>query len=83
MRFLTDKEPDNVNETPSHDLAAAAACDDICDGICGLDHHGQELLAKRGQAERIQSCWLAKRCEFCFCIQQDGATSGPYKGERG
>ena len=58
-------EPDHVDETPSQDFALVAAVGDICDGPRGLDDHGQELLAERGQAERTnQNCWLAKQFEF-------------------
>jgi hypothetical protein len=39
-------EPDHVNETPSHDFTFIAADSDICNGPCGLDDHGQELLAE-------------------------------------
>jgi hypothetical protein len=39
-------EPDHVKETPSQDFTRAAAGGDICDGLRGLDDHGQELLAK-------------------------------------
>jgi hypothetical protein len=39
-------EPDNVNETPSRDFTRAAAGGGICNGPRGLDHLGQELLAK-------------------------------------
>jgi hypothetical protein len=39
-------EPDHVKETPSQDFALAAADGDICNGLRGLDHLGQELLAE-------------------------------------
>jgi hypothetical protein len=39
-------EPDHVKETPSHDFTPVAAGGDICNGPRGLDHLGQELLAK-------------------------------------
>jgi hypothetical protein len=54
MHFYNEQEPDNVNETPSLDFAVAAAGGDISDRPCGLDHYGQELLAKRGQAGRAR-----------------------------
>jgi hypothetical protein len=40
------KEPDNVKEERSYDVTVAAAGGDIGDGLRGLDHHGQELLAE-------------------------------------
>jgi hypothetical protein len=46
MSFQTDKEPDNVNETPSQNRALVAAGGNGCNGPRGLDNHGQELLAK-------------------------------------
>jgi hypothetical protein len=39
-------EPDNVNETPSHDFTFVTAGGDIRNGPRGLDDHGQELLAE-------------------------------------
>jgi len=68
-------EPDHVNKTPSHDFTLAAVDGDICDGLCGLDDHGQELLAERGQAERAkQNCWFATRFEFCVRVRPGSVT---------
>jgi hypothetical protein len=39
-------EPDNVNETPSHDFTPVAAGGDIRSGPRGIDDHRQELLAE-------------------------------------
>jgi hypothetical protein len=54
-------EPEHVNQTPSHDFPLVAAHGDFRDGAGGLDHYGQELLAKRGQAERADQGWIAIR----------------------
>ena len=68
-------EPDHVNETPSHDFTCVAAGGDICNGPGGLDNHGQELLAERGQAERAnQNLWLATRFEFCLRVRPGRVT---------
>jgi hypothetical protein len=68
-------EPDNVDETPSQDFTLAAAGGDICDGPRGLDNHGQELLAERGQAKRTKyNGRLVKRCEFCVRVRPNAAT---------
>src|ERR1700682_6152114 len=68
-------EPDHVNETPSHNFTLVAAGRDICNGPRGLDDHGQELLAKRGQAKRAnQNGWLAKRFEFCVRVRPNSVT---------
>jgi hypothetical protein len=47
-------ESDHVNETLSHDFAVAATGGDISNGPRGLDHYGQKLLAKRGEAGRTE-----------------------------
>jgi hypothetical protein len=39
-------EADHVNQTPSHNFPVAAAGGDICNRLCGLDDHRQELLAE-------------------------------------
>ena len=54
MRFCNEKEPDNVNETPSLNLAAATADGDIGNRPRGLDHYRQELLAERSEAGRAR-----------------------------
>ncbi len=64
-------EPDHVNETPIHDFTLVAAGGDICNGLRGLDDHGQELLAKRGQEECARNCWFARRY---FRIRADTVT---------
>jgi hypothetical protein len=77
----TRMEPDHVKETPSQDFTFAAAGGDICDGPRGLDDHGQELLAERGQAERTnQNWWLAKQFEFGVRIRPSWATSAACDG---
>jgi hypothetical protein len=48
-------EPDYVRETISYDFDLAAADGDIRSRPRGLDHYEQELLAKRGEAERSWS----------------------------
>ncbi len=55
MTLLTMMEPDNAKETPSLNFAVAATGGDISDRPCGLDHYGQELLAKRSEAGRSWS----------------------------
>jgi hypothetical protein len=68
-------EPDHVNETPSYDFAPVAAGGGIGNGLRGLDHLGQELLAERSQAERTnQSGWAAKRFEFGVRIRPSHLT---------
>jgi len=52
MHFYNDKEPDNVNETPTFNFAVAAAGGDIGNRPRGLNHYGQELLAERSEAGR-------------------------------
>jgi hypothetical protein len=61
-------EPDHVNETPSQDFTLAAADGDICDGLRGLDDHGQELLAECGQADRTCCNRPAKQPKLCVRI---------------
>jgi hypothetical protein len=39
-------EPDHANETPSYDFTLVAAGGNVGNGACGLDNHGQELLAE-------------------------------------
>jgi hypothetical protein len=39
-------EPDNVKETPSCDFAPVAAGGGVRNGLRGLDHLGQKLLAE-------------------------------------
>jgi hypothetical protein len=43
MTLPTLMEPDHVKETSIHDFAVGG---DVRGGACGLDDHGQELLAK-------------------------------------
>lgn len=46
MSFSTDKEPDNVKETPTHYFAAVAAGGDISSGPSWRDNLGQAVLAQ-------------------------------------
>jgi len=54
MRLCNEKEPDNVNETPTFNFAVAAAGSDIGNRPRGLDHYRQELLAERSEAGRAR-----------------------------
>jgi len=73
-------EPDHVNETPIHDFTLVAAGGDICNGLRGLDDHGQELLAKRGQEECARNCWFARRY---FRVRADGHVCSPRSARAG
>jgi hypothetical protein len=72
MHFYNEQEPDNVNETPSLNFAVAAAGGDIGNRPRGLDHFGQKLLAKRGQAGRAHhNRRTAEQITGCVRIQHD------------
>jgi hypothetical protein len=63
-------EPDHANETPRHDFTVAAVAGTVCDGTCGLDDLGQELLAERDQAKRTShNDRLTDRCECFACLR--------------
>src|ERR1700751_694262 len=76
-------EPDHVSQTPSYDFAVAAAGGDIRNGPRGLDNHGQELLAERGQAKRAnRNSWFPRQCVFCVRVRRTSvkfAAPGEYE----
>lgn len=75
-------DPDNVSKTPSHDFTPAAARRDICDRPCGLDDHGQELLAERGQKDRVWRNHPAKHRKLCVGIYGNDAAFPSRAGVR-
>jgi hypothetical protein len=72
MHFFNEQEPDNVYETPSLNFAVAAAGSDVGNRPCGLDHYGQELLAKCSEAGRTpHNRRIAEQITGCVRIQHD------------